>query len=147
MRNEYSTSAWGDIGKNILSLGNKNNKYIKFLINTLNYRFNKGHLRGNTVRNILMLAFDLQKHCNSLCAIKMKNILQIPQNLNILPITNEPSNYNIIIKNKCSANSNEFKIKGQYKIANFPFQLITNNIINIPNKYSFEILNKKGKNQ
>ncbi len=116
LKKQYNTSAWGDIGKNILALVDTNKKELDLFTKCLLYRFEDGILEGHTVRNILMTAFDLMKGCTIECIIQeLSTLLKIDKNLRIFPITNVPSSQSLIFKNGK-------KIDGQYKIANYPIQ-------------------------
>ncbi len=116
LKKQYKTSAWGDIGKNILALVNTDKKELNLFTKCLLHRFEEGFLKGHTLRNILMTAFDLLPDCSIECAIKELSILlKINENLRIIPITNLPCSQKLLF-------ANGKKINGQYKIANYPIQ-------------------------
>lgn len=58
-KEQYDTSALGDITKNIVALiDESNNVNVKFL-EACDYRYPDGFLKGCTLRNILMATFEL----------------------------------------------------------------------------------------
>ena len=137
LRREYDTSAWGDMGKNILALIDDNNREKKILADSLAFRFNTGFLKGHTIRNILMTGLDKNtdvcnnnKHCPVDTLI---SVLGIPETLNIIPATDEPSK---IIMEISKDGIGNYKVNGQAKISFFPTQIQNNDIKIVVNNNS-----------
>ena len=133
LKNAYKTTSFGDVGKVLMETSNPgNNSALTTFNNALKFRFNDGPLKGHTVRNILMTALELicregnsnndnnnTKHSCTLQA--MEEILHIPRNIEVLPITNKSCT--VVLNDK----HGEKLTNGQYETSLFKLQELENN--------------------
>ena len=136
LKESYKTTAFGDVGKVLMEASDPSNESLTVFNEALLFRFADGPLKGHTVRNILMTALELQcrgRTSNSsskrsafgqTCTLgAMKEILHIPKNINVLPISNDSCSVQLktrkeVVLTKGQFSSSTFRIQDQYQDKN-----------------------------
>lgn len=113
LRRTYATSALGDLGKCQLGLSHYPNEK---LIEAMDFRFNDGPLKGHSLRNIMMSAFELHTgNINSGLEL-FGQLLQLNPMAKVIPVSTRAGTVHYKGKDENS------EVLGQFKIAELPLQ-------------------------